>query len=88
MPVGAPLIMVRTRQPAGSFPDPPLPEISLQFAKGTARTAFDVGAGRGICAINAGRFCLAPPNTGCRYEIDGTFDLLVCSVPLADAGWR
>jgi AraC family transcriptional regulator len=80
----APFELVRIRQEAGAFPDPPLPGLLLYcLHSGCSVVDFDLGAGRQIVKGQRGAFFVAPAETACYYETDGPVTLLVASLPLS-----
>src|SRR5688572_27844839 len=72
-----PVDLVRVRQPAGSFPDPPLPALSvLMVTRGVIRTRIRLG-GRPFTRVQRpGRFVVAPADTACDYEVSGPHEFL------------
>lgn len=80
----APVCLFHIGQPAGAFPDPPVPMFALQLiVGGKARIDFDMGAGRGSERLRAGQIYLAPPGTPTDYVLDDASEFLVVSVPAA-----
>src|SRR5262245_26063941 len=81
-----PVDLVRVSQPAGSFPDPPLPALSvMMIARGEVRTRVRLGDKPFTRLQRPGTFVVAPPDTACDYEVSAPHELLVVAVPLAAA---
>jgi AraC family transcriptional regulator len=79
-----PIDLVRVSQPAGSFPDPPLPALSVFLVtRGDIRTRVRLGDRPFVRRQWPGTFLVAPPNTACEYEVSAAHELLVVAVPLA-----
>jgi AraC family transcriptional regulator len=69
-------------QPGGEFPDPAIPEFSLQLVTGGGPTAdISFGGHRLVNQMGAGSMCLAPPDTNSQYLIEAPHTLLVISIP-------
>jgi AraC family transcriptional regulator len=86
LPAEAPLGLVTLRQPAGAFPDPPSPDISVQLLlEGTPRAALDFGAGRFAPRFTPGMFCVSPAHTLNTFEIGDSHSIMVAALPWADA---
>lgn len=79
-----PVDLVRVSQPGGSFPDPPLPALSVFLVtRGDIRTRVRLG-GRAFTRRQwPGTFLVAPPRTACEYEVSDPHELLVVAIPLA-----
>jgi len=78
----APVQLLRVRQPAGDFPDPPTPDLSLALVlKGIANVHVDLGAGRFSGSGQVGTFTVAPSDVACDYRIDGPVEFLVLVLP-------
>jgi AraC family transcriptional regulator len=79
-----PIDLVRVSQPAGSFPDPPLPALSvLMVVRGVIKTRVSLG-GKPFTRLQwPGTFVVAPPDTACDYEVSAPHEILVVAVPLA-----
>jgi AraC family transcriptional regulator len=81
-----PVDLVRVSQPAGSFPDPPLPALSLfMIARGEVKTRVRLGDRPFTRMQTHGSFVVAPPDTACDYEVSAAHELLVVAVPLGVA---
>jgi AraC family transcriptional regulator len=82
-----PVDLVRVSQPAGSFPDPPLPALSLFLVtRGAIRTRVSFGDRPFTRLQRPGTFLVAPPDTACEYDVSAPHELLVVAIPLAAAG--
>jgi AraC family transcriptional regulator len=81
-----PVDLVRVSQPAGSFPDPPLPALSvLMVARGVIRTRVRLGDKPFTRLQRPGTFVVAPPDTACDYEVNAPHEFLAVAVPVAAA---
>jgi AraC family transcriptional regulator len=79
-----PVDLVRVSQPAGSFPDPPLPALSvLMVTRGVIRTRICLGDRPFTRVQRPGTFVVAPPDTACDYEVGGPHEFLAVAVPKA-----
>ena len=79
-----PIDLVRVSQPAGSFPDPPLPALSvLMVVRGVIKTRVCLGSKPFTRLQWPGTFVVAPPNTACDYEVSSPHEILVVAIPLA-----
>jgi AraC family transcriptional regulator len=79
-----PIDLVRVSQPAGSFPDPPLPALSvLMVVRGVIKTRMCLGSKPFTRLQWPGTFVVAPPNTACDYEVSSPHEILVVAIPLA-----
>jgi len=82
----APVQLLRVRQPAGDFPDPPTPDLSLALIlRGSTKMQLDLGAGRFSGSSHVGSFSVAPSGVACDYRIDGPHEFLVLVLPGAAA---
>src|SRR5438067_2050432 len=73
-----PVDLVRVSQPAGSFPDPPLPAFSvLMVAKGVIQTRICLGDKRFTRLQRPGSFVVAPPHVACDYDVSAPHEILV-----------
>jgi AraC family transcriptional regulator len=80
----SPIDLVRVRQPAGSFPDPPLPALSvLMVVQGVMRTQVCLGDRPFTRLQRPGTFLVAPPDTACDYVVDTPHEFLVVAVPMS-----
>src|SRR5262245_39454566 len=78
-----PLDLVRVGQPAGSFPDPPLPALSvMMIAQGEVQTRVCLGDKPFTRLQRPGTFVVAPPDTACDYAVSAPHEFLVVAVPL------
>lgn len=76
-----PFDLVRFRQPAGAFPDPPSRLYSFQvpvYADTTGR--FDFGAGVYNGPVTPGGFLFAPPDSECYYQTNGPHEVVGVAV--------
>jgi len=86
LPADAPISMLWVRQPAGSFPDPPTPDLVLQLVtKGKGSAYLDLGATRGRVATGPGKLAIAPAGVGCAYDVSEPADVLILTLPFAQA---
>lgn len=80
----APFALVRFRQPAGSFPDPPTADYTLAInERGRGRMVFDIGTGRHSQAFRAGDLVLKPPGVATHFAMDAPHQKSFLSVPAA-----
>jgi len=80
-PEGAPIRMIRTRQPPGHYPDPPFAEVTLQiFTVGQPRGWLDLGLGRRRVELPSGSLVLAPAHTACDYEVEAPLEMLILNI--------
>jgi hypothetical protein len=78
-----PIELIRVGQPAGSFPDPPLPALSvLMVAKGVIETRMCLGEKPFTRLQRPGSFVVAPPHVACDYHISAPHEILVVAVTL------
>jgi AraC-like DNA-binding protein len=69
-------------QPAGAFPDPPLPEFLVYLGvRGAKRLSFDWGCGRWEGAWHAEDISIAPPYTGTDINVDQPHAFLALALP-------
>ena len=69
-------------QPAGQFPDPPIPEFALQLiTAGVIQTDVCFGGDRFRQTFAPGDFVLAPANVETNYSVDNPFSLFVLGFP-------
>src|SRR5262245_20958890 len=81
-----PVDLVRVSQPAGSFPDPPLPAFSvLMVARGVIPTRVCLADKPFTRLQRPGTFVVAPPDTACDYDVSAPHEFLAVAVPLAAA---
>src|SRR5262245_32169355 len=78
-----PVDLVRVSQPAGSFPDPPLPALSvMMIARGEVKTRVRLGDRPFTRLQTPGTFLVAPPDTACDYDVNAPHEFLVVALPL------
>jgi AraC family transcriptional regulator len=76
------LALVRFRQPAGEFPDPPTNDFTLAInEQGRGRMGFDVGAGRHALPFRLGDLVLKPPGVATHFAMDGAHQKSFISLP-------
>jgi AraC family transcriptional regulator len=76
--------LLHVEQPAGEFPDPPLPEYLLYVAlRGATELKFDWGCGRWLGRWHAGDVSLAPPDTATDIHVDRDHAFLGLALPKA-----
>jgi AraC-like DNA-binding protein len=69
-------------QPAGAFPDPPLPEFLVYLGvRGAKRLSFDWGCGRWEGVWHAEDVSIAPPYTGTDIHVDQPHAFLALALP-------
>ncbi|VVT24865.1 AraC family transcriptional regulator [Rhizobium sp. EC-SD404] len=69
------------QQPAGAFPDPPLPEFQLQLvAKGSAQSRVEFGGTAFSSQLSPGGIYLSPPDTDCNYEVEGLHRIIALAI--------
>lgn len=74
--------LLRIEQPAGDFPDPPMPEFFLYVAlRGARELSFDWGCGRWCDSWHADDVSIAPPDVGTRIHVDSPHAFLAASLP-------
>jgi AraC family transcriptional regulator len=74
--------LVKIVQGPGSYPDPPMPEVSLQFCKrGKARGRLDLGHGYFDVNIGLTNFSLSPANVATDFELDGNMEIWIIGFP-------
>jgi len=74
--------LLHVAQPAGAFPDPPLPEFLVYLAlRGTSRLSFDWGCGRWQGAWRPHDISIAPPNIGTDIHVDQDHAFLAVALP-------
>lgn len=74
--------ILHVRQPAGEFPDPPLPEYFLYVAlQGARELSFDWGCGRWRGEWHAADISIAPPDAGTDISIDREHEFLGLALP-------
>jgi len=77
-----PVTFITLDQPAGDFPDPPMPEYSLQMVTtGVTQCHVKYGGERFSNAIAPGSMVIGPPDTHADYTIDGQHAVLVLAFP-------
>lgn len=80
----APFALVRFRQPAGEFPDPPTDDFTLAInEQGGGRMLFDIGAGRQSQPFRTGDLVLKPPGISTTFTADAEHQKSFISLPLA-----
>lgn len=81
--VGAtPLALVRFRQPAGEFPDPPTDDFTLAInEQGQGRMRFDIGTGPNCMPFRLGDLVLKPPGVATRFAVDAPHQKSFISLP-------
>lgn len=78
----APFALVRFRQPAGAFPDPPTADYTLAInERGRGRMVFDIGTGRHSLPFRAGDLVLKPPGVATHFAMDGPHQKSFLSLP-------
>lgn len=78
----APFALVRFRQPAGAFPDPPTADYTLAInERGRGRMEFDIGAGRHSLPFRAGDLVLKPPGVATHFAVDAPHQKSFLSLP-------
>jgi AraC family transcriptional regulator len=81
-----PVDLVRVAQPAGSFPDPPVPALSIMMlVRGVINTRFCLGDKPFNRVQTPGTFVVAPPDTACDYLVDAPHEFLVVGFPASAA---
>ena len=81
---GAPAKLLKLRQPAGAFPDPPSDDLSVQLVlEGTQHGRFDFGAGAFEPRLAPGLFFVSPPKTHNSFELVADHAILVVTLPWA-----
>jgi AraC family transcriptional regulator len=71
-------------QPAGAFPDPPLPEYLVYLGvRGARRLSFDWGCGRWAGAWHADDISIAPPDTETDITVDQPHAFLGLALPVS-----
>ncbi len=79
----APFALVRFRQPAGEFPDPPTADYTLAInEQGRGRMGFDVGAGRHSLLFRVGDLVLKPPGVATHFGMDAPHQKSFLSLPV------
>ncbi len=74
--------LLHVAQPAGEFPDPPLPEFLVYLAlRGTNRLSFDWGCGRWQGAWRPHDISIAPPNIATDIHVDQDHAFLAVALP-------
>jgi len=82
-----PVDLIRLSQPAGSFPDPPMPTVNLFLVtRGVIQTRVSFGDKPFTCLQRPGAFLVSPPDTACDYDVSGRHELLVVAIPVDVAG--
>ena len=80
---GSPIRMLQVAQPAGAFPDPALPQFTVQLVtRGCCGSRVDLGMGPRHARLRPGVLAVAPPDTATDYVIDGPFELIVGVLPV------
>jgi AraC family transcriptional regulator len=81
--IGAtPLALVRFRQPAGEFPDPPTDDFTLAInEQGQGRMRFDIGTGQNCTPFRLGDLVLKPPGVATRFAVDAPHQKSFLSLP-------
>ena len=81
--------LLHVAQPAGAFPDPPLPEFLVYLAlRGTNRLSFDWGCGRWQGAWRSHDISIAPPHIATDIHVDQEHAFVAIALParfVADA---
>lgn len=78
----APLALVRFRQPAGEFPDPPTDDFTLAVnEQGQGRMRFDIGTGQHCVPFRLGDLVLKPPGVATRFAVDAPHQKSFLSLP-------
>jgi AraC family transcriptional regulator len=81
-----PALMMDIAQPAGDFPDPPVPEMVLINARTQARATCDLGAGRFRCPT--GYSAVVPPMVTTAITVDNAHRIRVLAIaPSRLAAW-
>ncbi len=74
--------LLHVSQPAGAFPDPPLPEFLIYLGlRGAKRLSFDWGYGRWEGAWHADDVSIAPPHTKTDIHVDEPHEFLALALP-------
>lgn len=77
-----PFALVRFRQPAGEFPDPPTDDFTLAInEQGQGRMRFDMGTGPQSLPFRVGDLVLKPPAVATRFEADAPHQKSFISLP-------
>lgn len=80
----APFALVRFRQPAGEFPDPPTMDYTLAInEQGRGRMRFDIGTGRWHLPFRTDDLVLKPPGIATQFAVDGPHQKSFLSLPAA-----
>ena len=78
----APLALVRFRQPAGEFPDPPTDDFTIAInEQGHGQMRFDIGTGMHSLPFRAGDLVLKPPGVATRFAVDAPHQKSFLSLP-------
>jgi AraC family transcriptional regulator len=76
--------LVRFRQPAGAYPDPPTADYTLALnEQGSGRMSFDIGLGRRELPFRRGDLVLKAPGTATQFANDGPHAKSFVSLPAA-----
>ncbi len=79
-----PVSLVHINQPAGAYPDPPLPFLALGlFRQARSRLTGHVGAARFSGRVTRGSMVVAPVQTATDLVVDGPHTLLMIALPAA-----
>lgn len=79
--------LVRFRQPAGEFPDPPTDDYTLAInEQGRGTMHFDIGAGRHNLPFRTGELVLKPPGVATRFAMDAPHQKSFLSLPACYVG--
>jgi AraC family transcriptional regulator len=74
--------LVHAAQPAGEFPDPPMPEYFLYVAlRGASKLSFDWGCGRWTGCWHKDDVSIAPPYSETAIHVSEPHDFLALSLP-------
>ncbi|MDX2205951.1 MAG: AraC family transcriptional regulator [Hyphomicrobiaceae bacterium] len=78
----APVKMLRLRQPAGAFPDPPSGDLSIQLVtEGAPQARIDFGAGAFEQRVVPGMFCVSPAGTLNSFDVTQAHGIFIAALP-------
>jgi AraC family transcriptional regulator len=80
--------IIKTMQGSGAYPDPPLPTLSLQYARRLKSVTPDkvkgrsnLGEGYFDVRVGTGTFCVVPPGTPTDFEFEGILEGWLVGIP-------
>jgi AraC-like DNA-binding protein len=74
--------LVKTKQEPGAYPDPPVPDFSIQYIKrANCLTLYDLGDGYFEARTQSGCLAIIPPDTSTDFQLEGSSELQIVAIP-------